>query len=363
MNEKPTVYLYKPFGQKYDITKACDGIQWSGDYQQAARKIDLEMLYAVHDRNQPTVIPETGDFVALYADNKEVFRGVVWNRDLSSNSQFIKITAFDALIYLTKSTTSRNFKAITPAAATQNVCIELEVPTGNLVAPNVKYSDCAMGKSPYEIIMAGYSEASKVTGKKYIPRMELGKLTVIEKGAYVVKETLSDTYNIQNAQHAESLDAMVNKVVIYDDKGNIVDKVENSGWVDLYGIIQNAVQIDKEKDTMAIARKALKPMERKCSIEALGNIEAITGNAVKVKANHSDVNGLFFIDGDTHSWKGGLYTMTLTLNFENLMDEKETAQDSSDSSSSSGDGGSAGTWQKYYPAVGPNGGYGTDDVK
>lgn len=328
MNEKPRVYLYKQDGSKYDITQACDGIQWSGDYQQASRKLDLNVLYAVHDSNQPTTIPRTGDFVSLYAGDVEVFRGVVWNRDLTSSNQFIKVTAFDALIYLTKSTTSYNLKGITPASTVKKVCTDFNVPTGSVAAPNVKYNDAAMGKTPYEIIMSGYTEASKVTGKKYIPRMDKGKLCIVEKGAFVVKDVLDDKYNVINSQYTETLDAMVNKVVIYNEKGNIINSVSNHGWVEMYGIIQSAIQADKEKDNMAIARKALKDMERKCSIDAFGNTEAITGNAVMVITPHTQLDsrtrGVFFIDGDTHSWKQGVYTMNLTLSFENIMDTKET---------------------------------------
>lgn len=45
-----------------------------------------------------------------------------------------------------------------------------------------------------------------------------------------------------------------------------------------------------------------------------------------VKEPYTGLSGVFFIDGDSHTWKNGIYTNKLTLNFQNLMDEKESGQ-------------------------------------
>lgn len=341
---KPKIYLYKPTGEKYDLTAAVDGITWSGDYQQVARKLELELLKPVNDRNQNVRIPDTGDMVTLHADGSEVFRGVVWSRDLSESSQFAKMCCYDALIHLTKSETSHNLKGTTPAAATRLVCSEFGIPVGNLTDPQVRYSDAAMGKSPYDIIMTGYTEASKTTGKKYMPRMDGGKLGVIEKGAASVPLVLDTAVNVTNTQYNESLDAMVNKVIVYDDKGAIVNTQQNAEWVALYGILQAAIQYDEKKDNAEAARKALVDMEKKCSVDALGDIRATTGNAIRLRSGHTGLTGLFYIDGDSHTWKNGVHEMNLTLHFQNLMDEKEATEDTSASSSgSTGTGSSKGT--------------------
>lgn len=45
-----------------------------------------------------------------------------------------------------------------------------------------------------------------------------------------------------------------------------------------------------------------------------------------VKEPYTGLSGVFFIDADSHTWKNGIYTNKLTLNFQNLMDEKESGQ-------------------------------------
>ena len=63
--------------------------------------------------------------------------------------------------------------------------------------------------------------------------------------------------------------------------------------------------------------------ERSATVTNLGNPECITGNAVMIHEPFTGLDGLFYIDADTHTWKNGVYTNKLTLNFKNIMDERE----------------------------------------
>ena len=83
-----TITLYKNSGNSVDITELVNGITWSGDYQQVSRKLDFDVLYPIHDKNHPVVIPDVGDTVVMHYNGAEKFRGVVWSRDfrLAANS-------------------------------------------------------------------------------------------------------------------------------------------------------------------------------------------------------------------------------------------------------------------------------------
>lgn len=86
------VYLQKQSGgRSVELTEMLNGITWSGDYQQVARKLDFEVLYAIHDKNQPVIVPDVGDRVTMSYNGTMVFTGLVWTRDLSSKGQFIKV--------------------------------------------------------------------------------------------------------------------------------------------------------------------------------------------------------------------------------------------------------------------------------
>lgn len=61
-----------------------------------------------------------------------------------------------------------------------------------------------------------------------------------------------------------------------------------------------------------------------------GNLDCIAGNAVEVQDKATGLNGIFWIDSDTHIWENGTHIMNLELNFKNLMDEKENAEQEGD---------------------------------
>ena len=68
-------------------------------------------------------------------------------------------------------------------------------------------------------------------------------------------------------------------------------------------------------------------IEKKVTLDGIdGNLKCIAGNAVEVQDKATGLDGIFWIDSDTHTWENGTHTMNLELNFKNLMDEKESAE-------------------------------------
>ena len=116
---------------------------------------------------------------------------------------------------------------------------------------------------------------------------------------------------------------MVNRVKIYDDKHNQIGVIENADWVKDFGVLQDTYTKEKDKNPNTVAKNMLNGIERTASIEGLGNIECITGHAVKVKEPYTELSGLFYIDSDEHTFKDGQHVMSLELNWKNMMDAKE----------------------------------------
>ena len=63
-------------------------------------------------------------------------------------------------------------------------------------------------------------------------------------------------------------------------------------------------------------------LQQNLTVEVLDPpMELITGAAVLLRDTGSGVSGLFWVDGDTHTWKNGLHLGKFNLNFRNLMNE------------------------------------------
>ena len=307
-----------------DITQLNPNINWSGDYKQAARTLDFSVAVHPHDYYLPTVTILMGDMVKLLDDDdKELFQGYVFFKEKSINSNEMTVTAYDGLIYLLKSKGTYNFKKMSPEQITRKVCGDFGIPVGNLASTGVTLNRIFDGESIYSIVMTVYTLASKRNGKKYIPRMINGNLNVIEKGNTVAEYVLDGESNIIDSTYSESIENMISRVKIYDENGKQIGKVENADWIKKYGILQDVYKKEKGANANAIAKSMLQGIEKTAEIEGLGNIECITGNAVKIKEPYTGLTGLFYIDNDEHTFANGQHTMRLGLSFKNIMDSQE----------------------------------------
>jgi len=320
------IQLYSLYnGVVTNITNVIKSISCSGDKAQVARKLDITLAYSIWDQNQPRTQIAPGTKVWLLLNGKEIFRGIVWDREINSASEDLLFVAYDYLIYLTKSKVTFNFANITPEDATKKICAELGIDVGDLASTRVKTNRLIAQKTGYEAIMEMYAQASKVNGKQYIPVMDGIKLSVIEKGKvvadYILRSRLDGKgNNMIGTSYRDTLDGMINKVKIYDDKNNYVSEVSNGGWISEYGLIQDNYTKEADKDSVTVANGMLSGVQRDVTIPALGNWDCRTGYAVKTEIDYISTlqNAVMSIDGDTHTWEPGTgkYTMSLNLSFE-----------------------------------------------
>ena len=324
----------------YDITEYVDGITWGGDYQQVARSLSIGLLYPTNDTNYDRVNIEIGDKIRFYEYDLELFRGIVWTKNIDSSSEFIKITCYDDLVYMTKNQIAKVYTGVTPESVTKQLCNEFNITAGSLASTGYSRNYVALGQTPYDVIMASYTHASKQNGKKYMPRMMNGKLHVIEKGTSQANVILDPKYNLQNIKYDQNLDKMINSVIVYkSDDGTIILTETKQDWINKYGKLQKALTYTEDEDNRSLAKKEISDLERKAEAKAFGHPGCIAGNIVYVRDEHTGLIGKFYIDADSHTWNQGVHNMTLTLNFENLMDEKELEEEltKNDTEESSGD--------------------------
>lgn len=312
---------------KTDITEIYTKVTWSGSKGQVARKLDFGILVSPTDANLPKIEIKAGNAIQVLDDNdKEIFQGHVFSKNLSTNSNEMTFTAYDRLIYLTKSKVAKNFKAVTAEKITQQLCTEYGVALGELAKTGISQSFIVFNKSIYETIMTAYTNASKQNGKLYIVRMIEGKLYVLEKGSLIAEKVLYAETDLTNSNYSESIEEMVNRVIITDKEGNKIGQVENSADVTDYGLIQEIYKSEDNKDNQAEAKALLKSITQEASVDVLGNVECIAGNGVRIVEKYTSLIGLFWIESDSHTWQNGAYTMSLNLDFKDTMDEKQSAE-------------------------------------
>ena len=180
------------------------------------------------------------------------------------------------------------------------------------------------GNTVYDIIMMAYTKAAKQTGEKYICRMVGTDLIVEIKGTKVKDFILLEGINLTDIKISETMDNMVNSVKIYDDTGKQVGEVKEEEWVRKYGVYQQIYKKEKGVNETIAANNMLRGIEEKISLSVIcGDLQCLAGNAVEVYDTTTGLSGLFWIESDCHTWENGIHTMSLELNFKNIMDSKE----------------------------------------
>lgn len=310
--------------KKSDITELVLRCTWSGDIKQVARKLELSLAVSEANRYLPQVYIDLGEMLLLEGDEgRELWRGYVFTKNKSLSGTEMSYTAYDGLIYLTKSKISKNFKNMTAEQITKLVCTEFGVPVGSLASTkNKTQSFVHSGKTVYEAIMTAYTNAYHHTEIMYMPRMRQGKLDVIPIGETVAKQLLTSGSNITEANFDENIDSMINTVVIVNDKDQKVHEVKNELWQRNYGLLQDVVK----QDSKGQAKVTLQGVDRTASMQVLGGkdrLDLLAGHAVKIKEDVTGLTGLFYITGDSHTFENGNHNISLNLSFEKTMDEHE----------------------------------------
>ncbi|RTE05486.1 XkdQ/YqbQ family protein [Paenibacillus whitsoniae] len=327
-------------GTETDLTNLFLRVAWGGDYREAARKMEVELVASATDRNVESVVIDLASMILLYGDDgSELFRGYVFKKSKSITGNALTLTVYDGLIYLIKSKFSRMYYGVTAEHVASSVCSELGVAVGSLAATGIPQSFPHLEKTGYEAIMTAYTTAGKQNGRIYMPRMQQGNLNVIEKGATIAKRVNLETEHITDSTYTEDIENMINSVQITGENGVRFGTLSNSEWVTTYGLLQTTYRKEEGKDAQTMARALMQDLSRECSVELIGGVDTydlLAGNAVIIKEAYTGLNGLFFIDADTHTFQNGNHLISLTLNFQNVMDEKEADAFRSSTSSTSG---------------------------
>ena len=128
----------------------------------------------------------------------------------------------------------------------------------------------------------------------------------------------SDSYNVINSSHSESIEDIVNRVKTVNESGNIISADSDEESIKRYGIFQDIYkQQPKPKgntvSNISMAKAKPKGVKNDSSISALGNIQCISGYSIMVE--EEQLQGKFYIKSDTYRFQGNVHTMDLTLEY------------------------------------------------
>lgn len=319
--------------QNTDLSAYALSYIWSGDVEQAGRKLEFDIAYTTKDKDWTNAVFELGDEVCFsYTDEVTqetypVFQGRIFSRSRDSESYAMRFVAFDNIIYLAKSRITRKYANVTVADAIRQTIHDFSIEAGTMPDLSVVCSFIADDISATDAIKQALSYQSAQDGKGYHIYMTDGKLNVVCTNDQVVEDFLiSDETNLTGASVSESIEDMVSKVVVVDSAGQTKGEMPDTTDIEKFGIIQAICKADPKQDDASQARAMLKTVAHDMAVKALGHIQCIAGFSVDIQ--EEQLKGRFFIKSDSHRIEGNRHTMELHLVFHKLLDEQKQELDS-----------------------------------
>ncbi len=308
-----------------DIANLVTSLNLSGDTKTAARKLNLTFIQSDVDLNVPAVDLDCGYTIFFYDDDL-IFQGNVYELEKDRAKSEVKIVAYDNGFVINRSKTSRKFTGALPEDITRSICSEMGIKIGNIAVTNTPVSFIAHSKTAYQVIQGAYTEANKKNNKIYQIVFVGDELNVIEKGTLIDNLVLDSSINLTDSIYKKSIQDLVNMVRIVDSEGNFTGEIiSDSESISKYSMFQETLKVQKDKDTQEEARAMLKKPELEGTVVALGDWRAKSGYSLIIR--DSNFNGQFWIKSDSHTLRGGLHEMKLTLEFENLMTEEKVEKE------------------------------------
>lgn len=313
-------------GSVRDVTQLAQSVSWSGSIRQTARQLSVRLAIPRDGSAEPPALEE-GAALILRKEGAALFTGQLLTAATSTQSAAADLSALDGGRFLAGNDGWYRFDGRTPEEAAATVCRDFGIPTGRLAAAGVRLRRKFPGVALDRIITTLYTMAGEQTGKRYLLRMTGGgALEVVEK-AETARHEIRRTMGVTNAWNVTGL---CNSVAIYTREGRLVRREGDAASQAVNGRLEHAVTQRDREDAGPEARAWLADhgLQQNLTVELLDPpASLITGEAVLLRDTGSGVSGLFWVDGDTHSWKNGQHTGKFKLNFRSIMNSGNAGQE------------------------------------
>lgn len=330
----------------YDITNYVTHVSWSGDSDQAARKLEFSIAYNTPNKDKvfqslDLRVGGTVKFMQTDVDTSpmnQLFVGRIFYRKRASDSYTFEFACYDSMVYLAKSNI-RDVMQGTVKSCIEKVCAYIGLPVWSIPELNTSVDFIADDKSGTEVIkdLLEYERAATITesnpsGNEYTAVSMKGYISVIKKGTMIDYVADADM-NVFGAEHSESVEEMVNQIRTVDEAGNPGIIYQNRDDIDHFGAIQKIYKLqppkkDETVDNAKAAKALLTRQKDESSLSGVGESQCITGYAITVQ--EEQLRGKFFIKSDSHSFENNVHTMQLTLEYMPDTQEKANITESNE---------------------------------
>lgn len=314
--------IIKQGQQQYDVSECIVSVKWSGKKGSPARQINVTCLNDVKYWKSLGLEWEIlkGLRCVFYWNEEELFKGLITDTS-ESNQATMTFTAYDYGIYFTNSGNTFVYEKKTLGEIVIDCCQRAGVLYDVIAQTDYKIPDITKPTAKYwDVIQSAMQQTKKKTGKVYYIRFSDNACHLFERRDRLLQWVLATGENIISYTYTNSIQQTKTRIKLIDSKNKTVVTKNDAELEALIGTFQDIQQLD-EGNTKAefeqCAERLLnveKIPQRTLSITATGITEATSGNCIYVMIDKLNWGRSFFIDEDTHTFKGNDYQMSIKIN-------------------------------------------------
>ena len=323
-----SLVLFRPDGQRIDLQPFLRSLSWEENEGELAVRLEAEI--------QQVQLPgggylssqvKLGGQLVLLADwgsgLQEIFRGIIFAWDYRTDPLgHFTVTAYDQLVYLTKSKDDRYYKAgQTAKAIIQDIANAWGIPLGTVDGPDVALAKQVFrGDTLADMISSVLAQAKKLGAGKWIVRSKQGKIDIIRPGQNSPVYCFTADTNVASIEDSQSIEDLVTRVKIVgaEDKEGKAPVVAQLDGRTEFGVLQEVVY-QRQYDNLAAAKSAAQEIlsergkpERKRKVQAPDLPFLRKGDKVKVVAG--TLIGYYIVSSVSHD----ATTRTMTMEVEDV---------------------------------------------
>lgn len=311
-------------GSIFDISGLVEQVKWGGRKGSAARTLEVSLLDSSRcGLGRTNIDIEDGQSCVFYWNDTELFRGLIMSQQ-QSDKQKMPIKAYDLGIHFSNSKDTFTYKNKTASQIFIDCCNRLQVPYNEVADTSYRIGELPKAKTThFDVIQDSLSQTYKATGNRFFPIAIGGKMNLLHRKETILQWVIESGVNLSSYTYKKSIEKIKTRVKLISNKDAVLAQTINSALEERIGVFQeietpkddlNKAQLNELVNSMLVEKGQT---DKSLSVSGIGIPEIYTGIGVYVIIKELGIAQTFYVDQDTHTFKGRQHTMSLTLNWAN----------------------------------------------
>ncbi len=308
----------------YNMSELVESVTWSGRKGSSARTIQATLLDDDGWKHARSEIDVTkGNQCVFYWDGEELFRGIIMSQK-QSDKKTMTIKAYDNGIYLANNKDTFNYKNKKASEIFVDCCNRFGIPYDKVADTKYKIPELPKPNTTgLDAVLDALSLTYKATGVRYYIASSRGDLSLIRRKDNMIQWVIETGVNLISYDYTVSIENTKTRIKLLSKENKAAAEKTNAELEKSIGIFQDVSSPDGNLDKANLTEMAASMLKesglpsRSLSVTGLGLPDVISGVAVYIKIKPLDISRTYYVDEDSHTFKGNHHTMKLKLNHAN----------------------------------------------